>query len=495
MVKDTVYYDILGVEPTATDLELKKAYRKQAIRLHPDKNANDPNAAAKFQDLGEAYGILKDPESRAAYDELGVEGLKNEREGGAGPADIDPSEFFTQVFGGEGFKDWIGELSMMNEMAQTADVMGEAEEDEADLNAAGTTSETDAHATEKTADASAKTKVEAAAAASASVRAASHTNTHLNPQDSAEHHAGVGHVAVASDSNGMTSPHAAASKDAAKKKKTKMTREQRDEIIRIHEENKRIKQERISQLSQNLLARVEKYKLTHDNNEAFANFQKELSHEFEDLKIESFGVELLHLIGKIYVDQAAATLAALKTFGVTKVFLSVKNKSTTIKNGYGILKTALATQAMMEEMMKEQEYLETKKAMGVELTTEELGRQAEMERLVTGKVVATAWASTKFEVTGVLNKVCEKVLNGDKSVSRKERQLRAHAIKFLGEMMQKVERSPEEAEEAQIFEEMMAEANTKRLKKTRAHKVSHNVHDKDIEEILKNMDEVEVKSN
>lgn len=482
MVKDTTYYDILEVEVTATDLELKKAYRKKAIKLHPDKNANDPEAAAKFQELGEAYGILQGPNSRAAYDEFGVEGMKAEGSGVAN--DIDPSEFFTQVFGGDGFKDWIGELSMMNEMSQQAEVMAEEEGESSE-----TTSTTDAATA---AEAFSQTSTPTAAGTPAAAANAANSTTDISTFNGSSTAAGTSstHVDTAKPSEVPSKQENPMSAASIKKKKAKLSQKQRDEIIRIHEENKKAKLERINTLAGNLLSRVEKYESTYKSPEALQAFTKLLAIEFEDLKIESFGIELLHLIGKIYLDQATATLNSLKSFGVTKFYLSVKTKSNTIKNGYGILKSALQTQTMIQELMKEQEYLETKAAMGIELTVDERARQAEMERLLTGKVVATAWALTKFEVTSVLNKVVDKVLN-DKGVPKKERSIRAHGVKFLGELMSKVERSAEEAEEAQIFEEMMAEANAKKSNKkgSKGKKVS----DKEIEEILKQMEEVEIK--
>ncbi|CAK7904687.1 dnaJ-like protein 1 [[Candida] anglica] len=458
MVKDTIYYDILGVEPTATDLELKKAYRKKAIKLHPDKNANDPDAASKFQELGEAYGILQNADSRAFYDDVGVEGMKKENANGEA-ANVDPAEFFAQIFGGEAFKDWIGELSMLNEVSKTADILGD--ESEVDPVAA-TTGEVDGE---------------------------------TKPTDTAATNSEIITSKKKNENGEVTQNDFRSDMAEAKKKTKKMSSQQREEILKLHEENKRIKQERINTLATTLLSKVEKYESTVKNKEAFAQFNRNLSQELEDLKIESFGIELLHLIGKIYVDQAHATINSCKTFGVSKVFSSVKSKSTTIKNGYSILKTALGAQAMVEEMVREQEVLEAQAAAGVELTVEERARQAEMERLITGKFLATAWASTKFEVTGVLNKVCDKILN-DKSLNKKERLARSQAIKYLGETMQQVERSPEEDEEARIFEEMMAEANAKKSRKSKkkAAAASSNekvISEKEIEELLRKVAEQE----
>ncbi|CAN5486920.1 J domain-containing protein [soil metagenome] len=65
------YYKILGVSKSATQQELKKAYRKKAAKHHPDKNPDDPGAETKFKEVGEAYEVLKDPEKRKLYDQAG----------------------------------------------------------------------------------------------------------------------------------------------------------------------------------------------------------------------------------------------------------------------------------------------------------------------------------------------------------------------------------------------------------------------------------------
>ena len=65
------YYEILGVSREATEDDLKKAYRKLAMKYHPDRNQGDKDAEAKFKELNEAYDVLKDGEKRAAYDRFG----------------------------------------------------------------------------------------------------------------------------------------------------------------------------------------------------------------------------------------------------------------------------------------------------------------------------------------------------------------------------------------------------------------------------------------
>lgn len=88
-VKDRTYYDLLGVSTNATAGEMKKAYYKKARICHPDKNPNDPEAAEKFQELGQAYNILSNDQLRANYDKYGKSDT-NENEN----ADMDPMVFF-----------------------------------------------------------------------------------------------------------------------------------------------------------------------------------------------------------------------------------------------------------------------------------------------------------------------------------------------------------------------------------------------------------------
>lgn len=107
MVKDTSYYDALGVQPTATQAEIKKAYYLAAMKYHPDKNLeNKEEAEKKFKVIGEAYQVLKDDSLRKRYDEFGLDGVAPE--GGF----MDAKMFFRQMFGGEAFADIIGESTL-----------------------------------------------------------------------------------------------------------------------------------------------------------------------------------------------------------------------------------------------------------------------------------------------------------------------------------------------------------------------------------------------
>ena len=69
------YYEVLGVSRTASEQEIKSAYRRLAVQHHPDKNPNDASAEEKFKEAAEAYGVLQDPEQRRRYDRFGHAGV------------------------------------------------------------------------------------------------------------------------------------------------------------------------------------------------------------------------------------------------------------------------------------------------------------------------------------------------------------------------------------------------------------------------------------
>src|SRR6516225_430133 len=104
------YYEVLGVEKGAGEEEIKKAYRKQAVKYHPDKNPGDKTAEEKFKELGEAYEVLNDPQKRAAYDQYGHAAFDRRSQGfGRAGGFHDPFEVFREVFGsGSIFEDLFG---------------------------------------------------------------------------------------------------------------------------------------------------------------------------------------------------------------------------------------------------------------------------------------------------------------------------------------------------------------------------------------------------
>ena len=107
MAEETDYYKILGVERTATADEIKRAYKKVAIKYHPDRNPGDKEAEEKFKQAAQAYDVLRDPDKRARYDQFGAAGVDGAAGGfggfGAGGMDLnDIFRNFGDIFGGFG---------------------------------------------------------------------------------------------------------------------------------------------------------------------------------------------------------------------------------------------------------------------------------------------------------------------------------------------------------------------------------------------------------
>ena len=109
-VKETEYYDVLGVTPDAEDSKIKRAYYLQARQWHPDKNPSD-EAKNRFQAIGEAYQVLSDEQLRSVYDREGKEGLSGDRTQ-VNLDQVDPSLIFTFLFGNDSFDDIVGRLQI-----------------------------------------------------------------------------------------------------------------------------------------------------------------------------------------------------------------------------------------------------------------------------------------------------------------------------------------------------------------------------------------------
>ncbi len=98
MAEKEDFYKVLGVERNASDAEIKKKYRSLAMKFHPDRNADNPEAAEiKFKQIKEAYEILSDPKKRAAYDQFGHAGIDPSM--GGRPGGFGGAEGFSDIFG------------------------------------------------------------------------------------------------------------------------------------------------------------------------------------------------------------------------------------------------------------------------------------------------------------------------------------------------------------------------------------------------------------
>jgi hypothetical protein len=150
--------------------------------------------------------------------------------------------------------------------------------------------------------------------------------------------------------------------------------------------------------------------------------------EVENLKMESFGIDILHAIGQTYVSKASGLLRSQKFFGIGGFFSRLRDKGTLVKETWNTISSAIDAQQTMEDMAK----MEQK---GGEDWTDE--KRAEYERRVTGKILTAAWRGSKFEIQSVLREVCDSILN-DKKVHLNKRLERAQALVLIGDVFVRV---------------------------------------------------------
>ncbi|KAH0492464.1 hypothetical protein TgHK011_007417 [Trichoderma gracile] len=476
MVVDTAYYDTLGVSPQATELEIKKAYRKLAIVHHPDKNPNDPTAHEKFQAIGEAYQVLSDADLRKAYDKYGKDHAKPQE------GFVDPAEFFSAIFGGEAFVDWIGEISLMKDLAATMDIaMDEGEEGETapqgEEEFPGTAEAMKESMKEKEKEKenqepfagsasapppavvvedekAAKTPVQPTTAATPPPRSEATSPAPSYGSRSRQIPIRPALTEKAHDDTEKEVDHADDDPKGKGKKKGGMSKEQREKLLAYEKERARIRQERVEALTRKLLDRVSVWTETDKGPDVTRSFQEKMRLEVENLKMESFGIDILHAIGQTYMSKASALLNSQKFLGIGGFFSKLKDKGTLVKDTWNTISSAIDAQQTVEDMAKMEE-------RGGEDWTDE--KRVEYERRVTGKILTAAWRGSKFEIQGVLREVCDAVLK-DKKVPLSKRLERAQALMLIGEIFIKAERSPEEEGDYLLFEQLVAEAAMKKDK-------------------------------
>lgn len=466
MVKDTAYYDLLEVQTNATEIQIKKSYRKLAIKYHPDKNPGNEEAAETFKKISEAYQTLSDQTLRAKYDQYGIQ------EGNASEM-ADPEKFFDDIFGGESFVPYVGELTLLKNLTKEMELQNQQQE---------------------------KDEIEEKQKEQADRYYSTHKST-------------SGNKFLGDHNLDNLSPEEQKKLiESEKQKQLDAEREKLDEEQRIHRE------EIQKELTEKLINRLSLYTETDRNNDIVKSFQSKFKEEAELLKMESFGLELLHTIGSVYYNKANTFLKSQSYWGIGGWYGVLKEKGGIIKDTYSTISMALDAQKTMEQLatMNERREREAEKesktdkndedgnptetseaveepkaddASGKEQLkdTNEEGEEAEtgpqkkeekidegpvptdeeiaeVEKLLMGKILAAAWKGSHMEISSNLREVVSNVLY-DETVPLSKRIERAEALKLIGSVFKKVERSKWETEEAKIFEELVAEATQKKTKK------------------------------
>ncbi|EST05466.1 DnaJ [Kalmanozyma brasiliensis GHG001] len=425
-IADMEYYDLLGVRGDASDLDLKKAYRKAAIKNHPDKGGDEET----FKMIGEAYRVLSDNHLRADYDKYGKK--KPTDEVGLKEA----TDMFGSLFGGERFVDLIGEISLIKDFGKASEIMMTEEEKE-ELEAQMKAEHKKVNPTEGPAavDATKTTDLPAEAATAGDAAARKAAEAGASPEEVAE-----------------------VKKKEDAKQKQKLTPEQKAQLEALEKEKEENERKRVEELSEKLKERIRPFvdaRKPGDKDDSQTQiFERKMKEEAEDLKLESFGVELLHAIGNIYVMKATTFIKTKKhsMLGFGGFMGRMKERGAVVKETWGMLGSALNVKASMDELARRQEK--------GEIPEDELRA---LEQDMSGKMLLATWRGTRFEISGILRQVCDKVLH-EKGVGDKVLFNRAQAILFLG-MIYKSVQPDESDDERRELERLVADAAGKNKKK------------------------------
>lgn len=243
-----------------------------------------------------------------------------------------------------------------------------------------------------------------------------------------------------------------------KKSKVRLSDKQKEEIKKLSEERDSAHQERVEKLVEKLIERLAVFTESDKKGPVTEFFKEQQTKLAEELKMESFGTDLLHAIGYTYYTKASNFIKSQKLLGIGGIFGKFKEKYTVVKDTWNTISSAIDAQYTLQDIAK----LEEK---GDELTEAE---KAELERHAMGKILAAAWNGSRFEIQSVLREVCDRVLN-DKSLSQVQRLDRAYALLIVGDVFRRTFRTKEEEEEVRIFEDLVQEAAASKKKKKEHH--------------------------
>ncbi|SGY35312.1 BQ5605_C002g01751 [Microbotryum silenes-dioicae] len=361
---DMTYYERLGLPVTCTTEDVKKAYRRLAIKFHPDKNPDDPSAAERFKEIAIAYTTLSDPGLRHAYNEFG----KGKGDGGGqdGEAMVDPEAIFSQLFGGERFQDIIGTISLGQDMKAA---MQDEDEEEVDT-------------TPKTHDPS------------------------------------------------QPPPPTPSPEEIEAKRKKKEAKAEAEKKVAEHKEKAR--QERVKNLVERLktkLALFSEQAQGEEDEQIASGVRTMWTIEAEELKQESYGVELLHTVGFVYKSKSQHYLATtgIIPFGVAGWFHSARSTAHIIGQTVSTVRSAYALKDVFEAISQaEKSGLSDEKKKELEDKAAQMGLHA-------------LFKGAKLEVESVIREVCDTVL-AEEGVPMAMLRKRAVAVGILGEVYESVKK-------------------------------------------------------